>query len=46
MCNNEIYIYELFDLPHANIILKMATSECRKLACVIIYEVGAHSRVR
>ena len=36
----------MFDLPYANIILKMATSECRKLAFVIIYKAGAHSRVR
>jgi len=36
----------MFDLSHANIILKMATSECRKLGFVIIYKAGTHTRVR
>jgi hypothetical protein len=48
ICNNEIYISQMCNSPHANVVLIVrATSERRKLAFVIlIYVAGAHSKVK
>jgi hypothetical protein len=38
VCNNEMYISEISNLPHANVMLIiMAASECRKLAFVNLH---------